>query len=188
MRSGLKLLSVALFLTLLGGLAASSAQAHPSFFASRCASCHSNDTATCNGCHHHRGTLTATPNKTEYQPGEVVVVTLNGGTQSGWIRGLLYDASNQEIDRRSGPTGMGDDGQGSPVTFPVTLTSTAPTTPGTYTWNAAWFGNPNDSGSQHGETRRSFSVVVAQPTAGVEDPPPPVRQGSWGRVKALYEH
>lgn len=187
MRSGSKLLLLVLVITALGCIAVNSAQGMPTFFSSRCASCHNNDTATCNGCHHHRGTLTATPNKTQYQPGEPVVVTLNGGTQSGWIRALLYDAGNNEVDRRSGPTGTGDDSQGSPVTFPVTLTSTAPTSAGTYTWNAAWFGNANDGGSQHTENRRSLSIVVVEPPAGVGDAPPPVRHGSWGRVKALYE-
>ncbi|MBK8231520.1 MAG: hypothetical protein IPK72_13255 [Candidatus Eisenbacteria bacterium] len=57
------------------------------------------------------------PDKSSYQPGEAVVVTLTGGSQSGWIRGLLYDAQNTELDRKSGPTGTGDDSQGGAVTF-----------------------------------------------------------------------
>ncbi|MBK8231064.1 MAG: hypothetical protein IT349_05575 [Candidatus Eisenbacteria bacterium] len=176
-------LSLALVLLMLPRVAT----AYPTLFSSRCASCHTDDTTTCNGCHHHRGAVNAVPDKSSYQPGEAVVVTLTGGSQSGWIRGLLYDAQNTELDRKSGPTGTGDDSQGGAVTFPVTLNGTAPATAGSYTWRAAWYGNTANSGSAHGEVSRTFTVLVVEPPADVTDPPaPPVRRHSWGRVKALY--
>ena len=155
------------------------AEAHPSLFSSRCASCHSNDTQTCTGCHHHQGTLTATANQRNYHPGDPVVVTLGGGSKGGWIRALLYNSSNAEIDRRSGPTGDGDNSKPNSVTLPVQLHGTAPAQPGTYTWQAAWFGNPNDGGSAHGENRKPVTIQVVAPT--------PVEARTWGWVKRLFD-
>ena len=75
---------------LLGTLSVSGAHAESSFFNSDCAGCHNNDNPTCNGCHHHRGTLSATADAAQYEPGAPVTITLHGGTRGGWIRGLLY--------------------------------------------------------------------------------------------------
>jgi len=76
------------------------AWSRPDFFSSRCASCHTDDTPSCVGCHYHRGTLNAATDLTEYQPGATVTVTFTGGTRGGWIRALLYDQNNVEIDRK----------------------------------------------------------------------------------------
>jgi hypothetical protein len=151
-------------------LAASSvfrAQAVEDFFTNRCASCHSDDTPTCNGCHQHRGTLVAAADQTEYRPGDPITVTLYGGQEHGWVRGLLYDHNNQEVDRATGPSGQGDDGLGSPVTFPVQLHATAPSTLGDLAWNAAWFGG-NIQGTDHLEIRAPVTIHVVQGT-GVEE-------------------
>ncbi len=130
------------------------ASAESSYFSAYCAACHSNDTASCNGCHSHgvwqdsnRTTknLTATTDLDRYQPGQTVTVTFGGGYRRGWIRAKLYDQNNNEIDRVTGPTGMGDDGSGSMAQqFPVILQAPAPSTPGFYRWTAAWFGAPFD--------------------------------------------
>lgn len=189
MRARLTLL-IGLAVALAAGFALSTwapgAFSYPNLFTDRCASCHNNDNPTCNGCHHHRGTLNATTDRTSYNPGDPVTVTLAGGTRSGWIRALLYNESDVEIDRKTGPTGMGDDMQPNPVVFPVVLHGTAPAQPGTYTWNAAWFGNLNDGGDQHGENRRSFQVTVVQPT-GIPDQGAPIFQSTWGLIKAVFD-
>ena len=153
--------------------------ARSTFFASRCASCHTNDTQTCNGCHHHRGGLAASCDRTSYYPGEPVSITFQGGSQRGWIRALLYDQTNTQVDRLGGPTSMGDDGLGNAVAFPLSLKGTAPAQPGNYTWQAAWFGNSGDGGPAHGEVRTSVVVhVVPFPTA--------VERSAWDRIKSLY--
>lgn len=162
----------------LTGPGARAAGAHPSLFSDRCASCHSNDTQTCTGCHHHRGTLTATPDRITYRPGDPVVVRLGGGSKGGWIRALLYNSSNAEIDRRAGPSGDGDNRSAAVVGFPVELHGTAPAQPGTYTWQAAWYGNVNDNGSAHGENRKAVTIQVVAPT--------PIAERNWGWVKSLF--
>jgi hypothetical protein len=170
-------------------VSAGGASALPSFFSSNCAlsGCHTNDTPTCNGCHHHRGSLTATKDQAQYYPGQTVTVTLNGGTQSGWIRGILYDAQNVEIARRTGPTGTGDDSQGSPVVFPVQLQAPAPGAPGNYTWKAAWFGNWNDGGSVHQEQRVNVTITVVQDPGDVADGDSPTfLNKTWGRIKEKF--
>lgn len=155
------------------------ARARSTFFASRCASCHTNDTQTCNGCHHHRGSLVASSDQAIYHPGDPVRITLGGGSERGWIRARLYDQTNTSIDLQSGPTGSGDDGLGNAVTFPVTLQGTAPAQAGDYTWQAAWYGNSGDGGSPHGEVRSSVVVhVVAFPSA--------IERAAWDRIKSLY--
>ena len=62
-----------------------SAAAYSQYFSTRCGSCHShmNDSPTCDGCHHHRGTLTASADHSSYYPGATVTVTLRGGTRGG---------------------------------------------------------------------------------------------------------
>ena len=165
-------------------LFAGSAVATPDRFTSNCVSCHANDTPTCNGCHNHRATLGAIPNKASYHPGETVTVSLTGGDEHGWVRGLLYDHNNAEVARRSGPTGEGDDGQPNPVVFPVQLQATAPASPGDYVWQAAWFGNNNGAG--HLENRVPVTIHVVG-TSGVEDDPPNrTIRNTWGRIRALF--
>jgi hypothetical protein len=160
-------------LALLITFGVSAALAHPSYFQS--------------DCHHHRGTLGATPDRAQYFPGDPLVVTLSGGTRGGWIRALLYDQSGTEVARASGPTGAGDDSLGAPVTFPVALHAVAPTTPGDYLWQAAWFGN--DDGSGHIANRKSTTIhVVARTDVPATEPPAsPWIAGTWSRIKALWE-
>jgi len=136
----------------------SEAEASSTYFTSQgCSGCHSAPVvATCNGCHAH-GThssssksdinVTGTTNKTSYAPGETVSVTITGGYRTGWVRAILYNQNNVEVARSSG----NDSGMGSSTTFPAVLTAPAPTTPGTYTWKAGWYGNQFDaSGAKFG--------------------------------------
>ncbi|HEX9048921.1 MAG TPA: choice-of-anchor D domain-containing protein [Anaeromyxobacter sp.] len=124
------------------------ALAHPTYYGSYCSPCHGASVTTCNGCHHHgtHASATATSSisvsgtldSTIYAPGATVTVTITGGDQSGWVRTLLYDQNMKELARSSCPGGTG----GCTTTgYPVTLTATAPATPGTYTWAVAWYGN-----------------------------------------------
>jgi hypothetical protein len=121
-----------------------------------------------------RGTLSASADRASYTTGETVTITLNGGSAEGWLRGLLYDQNNVEVDRASGPTGTGDDGLGNPVRFPVTLQAPAPATAGDYNWRAAYFGNNNGAG--HTETSKTVTIHVIQGAAVPEDPFGPAAQ------------
>ncbi len=166
---------------------ANQAFASSSYYTSQCSGCHT-AAATCNGCHAHgvhpdssKSTLnvTATTNKTSYQPGETVSVTIAGGYRSGWVRAILYNgdptSGGVELARSTGPTGEGG-GSG----FPITLTGPAPTVPGTYTFSASWYGNmadksggffgskwrPDPNNADHGEeivATNSFTVVSTAP-------------------------
>lgn len=157
-----------------------SAQAKENYFSAYCSSCHTNDNTTCNGCHRHgmpvlsanvqtvQSETDSTP-KSQYLPGETVVVRYEGGSfNGGWIRANLYDENGSEIlaARVTGPTGMGDDGTADPdLEFPVHLSAPAPLTPGIYQWSVTWYGaleahtNPD-----HGESAQiatNFFEVVA---------------------------
>ncbi len=154
---------------------------------SSCANCHG-ATSTCNGCHAH-GThpdssksslnITATTDKTSYQAGDTISVTITGGYRTGWVRAILYNGDpaggGVEIARSTGPTGMG----GGPG-FPIILKGQAPATPGTYTFSASWYGNqydksggfygakwrPDPNNPGHGEeivATNSFDVVSSTP-------------------------
>jgi hypothetical protein len=158
----------------------------PDRFNTYCAGCHNNDSPTCNGCHHHRGTLTATKDQSQYYPDQTVTVTLNGGTQSGWIRGLLYDHLGAEIARRTGPTGTGDDGGSGDVVFPVQLQAPAPSAPGNYTWQAAWFGNWNDGGSVHNEQRVNVTITVVENPSDVAEDGETFVSKTWSRLKEKF--
>ncbi len=160
-----------------------SAFAYPSLFDERCLSCHSDDSPTCDGCHEHRGALVTNADQDSYLPGEDLSVILNGGEMYGWIRARLYDENDLLVDLATGPTGTGDDGGGGDVTFPVTLTGVAPTEPGTYTWEAAWFGG-NVSGTGHLEVRRNVTIVVE--SDGTSVPGGGSESTSWVALKALY--
>ncbi|MBI5118541.1 putative metal-binding motif-containing protein, partial [Candidatus Poribacteria bacterium] len=167
-------------------LLARDVSAEPTYFTANCASCHSNDTVTCNGCHSHGvwsnssrsiKNLKAATDLAQYKPGQTVNVTLSGGYRSGWVRGLLYDNTGKEIARVTGPTGMGDDGTGSlKQQFPILLSAPAPSAPGFYTWTAAWFGSPYDRTNRnvfpHVEERvatNQFEVVTPPPVCADSD-------------------
>jgi len=151
--------------------------AYPSYFDDRCASCHSNDTPTCNGCHQHGPIdLSATADAESYLPGADVTITLDGGSKHGWIRGILYDENDIVVALASGPTGMGDDSQGDPVEYPVALVAAAPQSPGDHVWQAAWFGGLED-GSGHTESRVDVLVHVEAT---------PVLMSSWSLIHGLY--
>jgi hypothetical protein len=147
-----------------------------------CAGCHGT-TRTCAGCHAHGVhsdnqkddiKVIAMTDFLTYAPGETVTVSISGGYRPGWVRTILYDENGAEVNRSEGPTGFGG---GLPFPGPIELTAPAPTTPGTYTWTASWYGNEFDSGgaafgdfvpdplnSGHGEERvntNSFEVVAA---------------------------
>ena len=100
------------------------AQAYPAYFTTNCAGCHASPvTATCNGCHHHGPvSLKGTTNKTSYAPGESVSVTISGGSQSGWVRAILYDQNNTQVAISNG----NDSGMGHSTTFPAVLSAPAP--------------------------------------------------------------
>lgn len=176
-------LSLVFFVAIFACLIPGTASAYPSLWDNRCASCHSDDTASCNACHEHHGNISAEADQATYDPGAIVTVTLDGGSRGGWVRGLLYNQGGTEIDRASGPTGTGDDGAGDPVVFPITLQATAPSAPGQYTWSAAWFGAPNSGGGAHTEDSTPVTITVEAASA-VPDEGPPVT--AWGQVKALY--
>jgi len=143
----------------------SKALAHDTYFSGRgCTGCHASPVvATCNGCHHHGNSgLSAATDKTSYTAGETVTATLSGGSRSGWIRAILYDHNNVQVAVSSGNAS----GQGGSTTFPAPLSAPAPTTPGTYTWQMAYFGNQDGSGTGdvHSEVRvntNSFTVTAA---------------------------
>jgi hypothetical protein len=152
-----------------------------------CADCHGG-TSTCNGCHAH-GThpdssksslnITATTDKTSYQAGEAISVTITGGYRTGWVRVILYNGDptggGVELARSTGPNGTG----GGPG-YPITLKGQAPTAPGTYTFSASWYGNkydksggffgakwrPDPNNPNHGEeivATNSFTVTSNTP-------------------------
>jgi len=203
-RTGLVLISI-IFFALLAFMpeAAREAGAQSSYYTSQsCSACHGT-TSTCNGCHAHGvhtqvgGTdinILATPNKTVYQPGETMQVAFSGGNKFGWFRATIFDSSGKEVVRAT-------------TSFPAALTATAPTTPGSYTWKAGWYGNaydkagaafadwtpdPNNTSPQHGWEKVPFSFQVAAPAVAditVTDSVLPatdlsvpfggVTQGSW---------
>ncbi len=162
----------------------------PSYYDSNCSACHGTTTAggvqTCNGCHSH-GThpdsakssinLTGATSKASYAPGETVAVTINSGYRTGWVRAILYDQNLRQLARSGGTPLPGFIAPCCGPGFPITLSAPAPTTPGTYTWWVAWYGNQYDasgaafgpnwtasSNPGHGEERvqtNSFTVVAA---------------------------
>jgi hypothetical protein len=143
----------------------SEALAHSNYFSDRgCTGCHTSPVvATCNGCHHHgNSSLSAATDKTSYTAGETVTATLSGGSRDGWIRAILYDQNNVQIAVSSGNAS----GKGGSTTFPAPLSASAPTTPGTYTWQMAYYGNQDGTapGNVHSEFRvntNSFTVTAA---------------------------
>lgn len=167
-----------------------------------CAGCHAH------GTHSGTGTgdinITATPDKLVYAPGETVAVTINGGSGfNGYIRAKLFDQdcsvvtcdtsvtgphvideANNPCPNGDCPVGFGAAGPaGTTTQYPVTiLTGIAPSTPGTFTWSASWFGHQSDEGDAafanwvpsssnptHGDEIVTFSFeVVAAPAPECE--------------------
>ncbi len=171
----LKIVPIVVPLMVLGGFLETS-DASPELFDQLCATCHRDDSPTCAGCHNHRGELTAATDRVFYAPGQLVRVTLSGGTEPGWVRGILYDEEENEIDRAAGPTETGDDGSpADSVGFPVLLEAPAPLEAGTYTWRAAYYGVFHPVELTHDEEWTPVTVVVDTTTAR-----------SWGTVKAQF--
>jgi hypothetical protein len=147
-----------------------------------CSACHYDDSASCDGCHAHGAhsdsgksdiNISTATDKTTYSPGETVSVTVDGGYRGGWVRAVLYDENGSEAARSEGPGGTG-----SGESFPITLTATAPATPGTYTFSASWYGNLNDNSgaafgnwiddpnnANHGEEMVSTNSFVVEEAA-----------------------
>ena len=153
------------------------ADAFSNYYVDRgCAGCHGATPTTCDGCHHHGSSgLQAATDKGTYTPGEALGVNFDGGSQTGWIRAILY-LDNVEVARFAGTGNPPQGRSGTNSGFPITFTTTAPTTPGTYTYEAAWFGNSIDNGLSstppHGEVRVSTNSFTV--TAGTDTTPPTV--------------
>ena len=143
---------------------------------SACESCHSPTVQTCNGCHAH-GThssvsmddinVAGTTDANSYIPSQAVKVTITGGWQSGWVRVLLLDQDFNELARSSCPGGKG--GCTTSV-FPVTLTAPAPSSPGTYVWAAAWYGNETDKANASFGAGTSSTLKVGYFTPDANNP------------------
>ena len=128
-------------------------------FSVNCLSCHNTPSEileVCGMCHAHGVhssaakndiNVSGTTDKTSYVPGETVMVTIRGGYRPPTrARAVLYDQNGTQLAVSEGTPSVG----GGPVNappWPVTLSSTAPNTPGTYTWRVAWYGHRTDAGS-----------------------------------------
>lgn len=130
----------------------SGASGESGFYTSYCQGCHGS-TSTCDGCHAHGVhssdakddiNITGETNKASYAPGETVSVTINGGYRRGWVRAILYDQNMVELKRSTGTVAGGATAPCCGSGYPITLTAAAPTAPGNYTWNVAWYGNKYD--------------------------------------------
>jgi hypothetical protein len=151
-------IAASLTLVFYSATATSAPAPHSTYYNDRCASCHTDDDATCNGCHKHGNrSLTATPDKSSYAPGELMNISFSGGSKTGWIRGMLVDHNNTEVDRKTGPTFTGNDG-GTLVKFPLAFNAYAPGKAGTYNYIAQYYGN-ND-GNGHGAIDVPFTINV----------------------------
>ncbi len=148
------------------------ANAINAYYDQKCASCHGDDSVTCNGCHQHGGYgLDPQPDKPEYAPGDKVRISFDGGRKYGWGRGRLEDAGGTEISRRTGPTFSGDDGI-APVEFPMELIGRAPGEAGEHRWSSRYFGN--DNGWGHGEIEVETLIRVGATAPVVVDAIPGV--------------
>jgi len=151
---------------------------YPIYFENNCAGCHYDDSATCAGCHNHADSgLNADVDKPSYAPGETVTVTIVSSDMTGWVRGILKDQTGSEVDRDTGPTGTGDDGEaGAGAEFPMALSAPAPGANGAYEWVAEYYGW-NYSQGRHDVIDLPVEVVVEG--SGKESP-------GWGEIKSEF--
>lgn len=173
------------------------ASAFQSDFTANCVSCHDDSassvapysTDTCAGCHAH-GTysssarndinVTSTPDSATYTPGDPINVDITGGYRPGWVRVQMWDQDCTVAGACTQANPIASESlytSGTTANFPrpVTLNATAPTTPGSYTWYAGWYGHEFDTGSGalgfipdaniagHGNQLVAFSFTVAGP-------------------------
>jgi len=168
---------------------APNASATNSLYDNNCADCHGT-VRTCAGCHAHgvhpssstkRTALnvSATPDSAIYLPGDTISVDVTGGYRAGWVRVQMWDRNCSTAGTCTQVNALVSESfltSGTEVNFPgpVTLTATAPNTPGDYTWYAGWYGNgydvsnpaiglwiPDDNNSGHGNELVAFSFTVA---------------------------
>ncbi len=105
--------------------------------------------------------------------------------RGGWIRAKLLDkaapstndvainiASNPCPDCPYGVGGV----NGITTEYPATLIANAPSAPGTYTWSAAWYGNPG--GSSYGSHRDVYAQFTFNVVAPDVNKPPIADAGS----------
>src|SRR4030066_4260 len=77
--------------------------------------------------------------------GVVAWVPTGGGTKPPTrARAVLYDQNGTQLAVSKGTLSVGPGPVNAPP-WPVTLSSPAPTTPGTYTWQVAWYGHRTDA-------------------------------------------
>lgn len=141
--------------------------AYGPLFDKECKTCHEKaGYKTCAGCHAH-GThssvlkndinLRAYTDKPNYQPGESMSISVEGGYRAGWVRVYLFNNPNAEgtpIAKSTGPDGMG----GGPA-MPIIFELQAPTEPGMYTYSASWYGNARDkTNPTFGKWRQSTNL------------------------------
>jgi len=152
------------------------ARATLTLYNNNCVSCHSTATTTCDGCHAHGVhssdaktdiNLTGRTDKVSYVAGSPVKVTVNAGDQTGWVRVVLLDQNLKELARKSCPGGTG--GCTTSAT-PITLTTPAPATTGTYIWAVAWYGNDFDTNGASFGSGTSSSLKVGFFSADVNNP------------------
>ena len=177
---------------------APSASATITLFNNNCSGCHGPTSGvapypanTCAGCHAHgvhptsaKNTLnvSATPNSTSYNPGDPMTVSVTGGYRAGWVRVQMWDRACTAATCNQGNALVSESlyTSGTTANFPgpVVLNATAPTTPGTYTWSAGWYGNefdinsaafgrvwiPDATNGGHGNELVAFTFTVNQVT------------------------
>ena len=174
---------------------APSASATSTLFTNNCSGCHGPTSGvapypsnTCAGCHAH-GThpnsnknsinVSATPNSTTYNPGDPMTVSVTGSYRPGWVRTQMWSLNCSVANTCNQGNALVSESlytSGNTVTFPgpVILSTTAPTTPGNYTWYAGWYGNefdangasfagiwiPDSTNGGHGNQLVAFSFTV----------------------------
>jgi chitodextrinase len=173
-----RLLGIGLFAAILACGALSwplQARARSSYYGSRCASCHGSSPTTCVGCHFHLGTLGASTDRTSYAPGSTVTVTITGGNQPGWVRGVVLDSSGRELARSPND-----------ATFPIRITLAAPIVSGTHNWTAGVYVNggttADPANTGHGTTRRALPAFTVTAAADTSAPSAPTNLTSPSRT------
>ncbi len=143
-----------------------------------CNSCHTTadfPSGTCAACHGHgvhpnstKNTLnvSATPDKGTYAPGEAMTITVAGGYRNGSARAKLWekDCSSVTCTSEDYVVAKGNllNSQNAPfgsTTSVTTLNATAPTTAGTYTWSASWYGNVYDRVERNANNPTTFGPL-----------------------------